>query len=90
MTNKLQPFHLAMPVSDLATTRQFYGEFLGFEEGRSNDHWIDWNFLVTNLSRIYIQKKANKLLMRLMVTACPCRTLAWFLNGSNGTNLLKN
>lgn len=44
MTNKLQPFHLAMPVSDLATTRQFYGEFLGFEEGRSNDHWIDWNF----------------------------------------------
>lgn len=44
MTSKIQPFHLAMPVSDLATTRQFYGDFLGFEEGRSNDHWIDWNF----------------------------------------------
>ncbi len=44
MTNKLQPFHLAMPVNDLAATRQFYGEFLGFEEGRSNEHWIDWNF----------------------------------------------
>ncbi len=44
MSNKLQPFHLAMPVNDLAKTRQFYGEFLGFEEGRSNDHWIDWNF----------------------------------------------
>ncbi len=44
MSNKLQPFHLAMPVNDLAKTRQFYGEFLGFAEGRSNDHWIDWNF----------------------------------------------
>jgi extradiol dioxygenase family protein len=40
----LQPFHLAVPVSDLKATRQFYGEFLGFEEGRSTDGWIDWNF----------------------------------------------
>ncbi len=40
----LQPFHLAMPVNDLAATRKFYGEFLGFSEGRSNDHWIDWDF----------------------------------------------
>ncbi|MCE3255566.1 MAG: glyoxalase [Rickettsiaceae bacterium] len=49
----IQPFHLAIPVSDLKKTRQFYGEFMGFEEGRSNDHWIDWNFfghqLVTHL-----------------------------------------
>ena len=44
MNNKIQPFHLAMPVNDLEKTRQFYGEFLGFEEGRSNEHWIDWNF----------------------------------------------
>lgn len=40
----LQPFHLAVPVSDLVETRKFYGEFLGFEEGRSNESWIDWNF----------------------------------------------
>lgn len=49
----LQPFHLAIPVNDLAQTRQFYGEFLGFSEGRSNEKWIDWNFfghqLVTHL-----------------------------------------
>jgi extradiol dioxygenase family protein len=44
MTNKIQPFHLAMPVHDLAATRKFYGEFLGLEEGRSNEQWIDWNF----------------------------------------------
>lgn len=51
----LQPFHLAVPVSNLEKTRQFYGEFLGFEEGRSNEHWIDWNFfghqLVTHLKK---------------------------------------
>jgi hypothetical protein len=44
MTNKLQPFHLAMPVGDLEKARKFYGEFLGLEEGRSNESWIDWNF----------------------------------------------
>jgi extradiol dioxygenase family protein len=53
MTSKLQPFHLAMPVADLKKTREFYGEFLGFLEGRSCEHWIDWNFfghqLVTHL-----------------------------------------
>ena len=40
----LQPFHLAVPVNNLQKARQFYGEFLGFEEGRSNESWIDWNF----------------------------------------------
>jgi len=40
----IQPFHLAVPVKDLKDTRQFYGEFLGFDEGRSTDGWIDWNF----------------------------------------------
>lgn len=40
----LQPFHLAVPVSDLQKARHFYGKILGFEEGRSTDSWIDWNF----------------------------------------------
>ena len=40
----LQPFHLAVPVHDLKKARQFYGEILGLEEGRSNESWIDWNF----------------------------------------------
>src|SRR3990167_2267206 len=40
----LQPFHLAVPVNDLKSTREFYGEILGFEEGRANEQWIDWNF----------------------------------------------
>lgn len=40
----LQPFHLAVPVDNLQKAREFYGEFLGLSEGRSNEHWIDWNF----------------------------------------------
>lgn len=40
----IQPFHLAIPVNDLKKSREFYGKFLGFEEGRSSESWIDWNF----------------------------------------------
>ncbi|EGN74461.1 Putative dioxygenase of extradiol dioxygenase family [Idiomarina sp. A28L] len=48
------PFHLAIPVDDLDKARAFYGELLGCGEGRSSDHWIDWNFhghqLVTHVA----------------------------------------
>lgn len=50
----IQPFHLAIPVNDLDKARQFYGQVLECEEGRSTDHWIDFNFFghqfVTHLS----------------------------------------
>ena len=36
-------FHLAFPVRDLAEAREFYGGVLGCEEGRSSEHWIDYN-----------------------------------------------
>lgn len=39
----LTPFHLAIPVTDLAASREFYGGLLGCEEGRSSDQWIDFN-----------------------------------------------
>ena len=49
----LQPFHLAIPVNNLAKAAGFYGNLLGFTKGRSNKNWIDWNFfghqLVTHL-----------------------------------------
>ena len=38
-------FHLAMPVDDLAAARDFYGEVLGLEQGRSSESWVDWNLL---------------------------------------------
>lgn len=47
-------FHLAMPVDDLAAAREFYGQVLGLEQGRSAETWIDWNLqghqVVTHLA----------------------------------------
>lgn len=36
-------FHLAFPVDDLAAARHFYGDVLGCPEGRSADHWVDFD-----------------------------------------------
>ena len=41
---KLSPFHLAIPVYNLKECRNFYTNILNFEEGRSSDHWVDYNF----------------------------------------------
>tara|TARA_R110000765_G_scaffold124178_2_gene221304 strand:- start:6756 stop:7181 length:426 start_codon:yes stop_codon:yes gene_type:complete len=37
------PFHIAIPVHNLAECRTFYREILNCEEGRSSDHWVDFN-----------------------------------------------
>ncbi len=39
----LRPFHLAFPVDDLAAARNFYGGLLDCPEGRSADHWVDFD-----------------------------------------------
>ena len=39
----LPPFHLAFPVHDLAVARAFWGGTMGCTEGRSSDHWVDFN-----------------------------------------------
>jgi extradiol dioxygenase family protein len=36
-------FHLAFPVKDLEESRNFYGDILECEEGRSSENWIDFN-----------------------------------------------
>jgi len=38
-----RPFHLAIPVRDLEEAREFYGQRLKLPQGRSSDHWIDYN-----------------------------------------------
>ena len=43
MEAKLPPFHLAIPVHDLAAARAFYGGLLGCPEGRSAERWVDFN-----------------------------------------------
>ena len=42
-TFKLTPFHIAVPVRDIAEAREFYGGILGCFEGRSAEHWVDFN-----------------------------------------------
>lgn len=41
--NKIQPFHVAIPVYDLEEARQFYVKHFDCEIGRSSDHWVDLN-----------------------------------------------
>src|SRR6185312_13595058 len=40
----IEPFHLSVPVKDLASARAFYGDLLGCKEGRSAEKRIDFNF----------------------------------------------
>ena len=50
----LTPFHIAIPVRDIAEARDFYGSKMGLPEGRSDTNWIDWNMfghqVVTHLN----------------------------------------
>lgn len=39
----VSPFHIAIPVHNLDECRTFYREVLECEEGRSSDHWVDFN-----------------------------------------------
>jgi extradiol dioxygenase family protein len=59
----LPPFHLAFPVDDLDAARGFYGELLGCPEGRSADHWIDFDLfghqIVAHLSPEAVRSRAT-------------------------------
>ena len=59
----LRPFHLAFPVDDLAAARDFYGNLLGCPEGRSADHWIDFNLfghqIVAHLAPAAVRARAT-------------------------------
>ena len=40
----IQPFHLAIPVKNLEVCRTFYRDIIQCGEGRSDTHWVDFNF----------------------------------------------
>ena len=40
----IQPFHLAIPVKNLEVCRTFYRDIIQCVEGRSDTHWVDFNF----------------------------------------------
>ena len=59
----LPPFHLAFAVDDLAAARDFYGRVLGCPEGRSADHWVDFDLhghqIVAHLAPGAVRKPAS-------------------------------
>lgn len=57
---KVQPFHLAIPVDNLEKARKFYRDTLNCEEGRSSDHWVDFNFFGHQLVIHYKEKSKEE------------------------------
>ena len=55
--DNLLPFHLAIPVDNLDKSRKFYKNILGCKEGRSSDHWVDFNLFGHQLVIHYKEKK---------------------------------
>ena len=58
--NKLTPFHLAIPVHNLSKCREFYKKILGCKEGRSSDHWVDFDFFGHQLVIHYKEKSIQE------------------------------
>ena len=59
MKSSIRPFHLAIPVNDIQTNRKFYRDILGCSEGRSSDHWVDFNFFGHQLVIHLKEKEAS-------------------------------
>ena len=62
----LSPFHLAIPVDNLTACRNFYTNILNFEEGRSSDHWVDYNFFGHQLVIHYKEKQVEDIATNLV------------------------
>jgi extradiol dioxygenase family protein len=56
----LSPFHLAIPVHDIAQARAFYKDVFGLSEGRSDDLWVDFDFFGHQLVIHYHPKTATQ------------------------------
>lgn len=57
----IAPFHVAIPVHNLNECRTFYRDVLGCFEGRSSDHWVDFNLFGHQLVIHYKPKTAETL-----------------------------
>lgn len=57
----LSPFHLAFPVNDLASIREFYISVLECKLGRESDRWIDFNFFGHQITAHLDETEDNKI-----------------------------
>ena len=55
------PFYIAIPVHNLEACRWFYKDILNCEEGRSSDHWVDFNFFGHQLVIHHKEKSQEEL-----------------------------
>lgn len=53
-------FHIAFPVDDLAAARHFYGEVLGCPEGRSAEHWVDFDLFGHQIVAHLVQQRSQQ------------------------------
>jgi len=60
MNTSVTPFPIAIPVHNLSECRTFYREILNCEEGRSSDHWVDFNLFGHQLVIHYKPKSASE------------------------------
>lgn len=54
------PFHLAIPVDDVAKAREFYRDVLELQEGRSDTQWVDFDFFGHQLVIHYKPKEEKE------------------------------
>lgn len=57
----ITPFHIAIPVHNLDDCRTFYRDVLECSEGRSSDHWVDFNLFGHQLVIHYKPKSKEEL-----------------------------
>ena len=57
--SQVSPFHIGIPVHNLQECRSFYRDILNCEEGRSSDHWVDFNLFGHQLV-IHYKPKATE------------------------------
>ena len=53
-------FHLAFPVDDLEAARHFYGDVLGCPEGRSDDHWVDFDLFGHQIVAHLVESRSER------------------------------
>ncbi|MGC1470972.1 MAG: VOC family protein [Psychroserpens sp.] len=61
MSQLISPFHIAIPVHNLETCRTFYRDILNCDEGRSSEHWVDFNLFGHQLVIHYKPKSKEPL-----------------------------
>ena len=59
MKDKLRPFHLAIPITDIHQAHNWYTNILGCTLGRHSDEWVDFNFFGHQLAAHLVSVKED-------------------------------